>query len=98
MRRFATKPNQSSIPLLASEPETELEPLDVDHLLERGGEILRREIANLMAESSSRKLSPTSARDLVAYVKLLSELRVEQKKELANMSTEELERLTNEKT
>lgn len=95
MRRFAAKPNQSSIPLLAPEAESaELEPLDVDHLLERGGEILRREIANLMAESSSKKLSPTSARDLVAYVKLLSELRIEQKKELANMSTEELEQLT----
>ncbi len=93
MRRFAAKPNQSSIPLSAPVAETELEPLDVDHLLERGGEILRREIANLMAESSSRKLSPTSARDLVAYVKLLSELRTEQKREIANMSEEELKKL-----
>lgn len=69
---------------------------DVTELLDKGGEILRREIVNLMVESSGKKLSPTSARDLVAYVRLLSELKVEQTKVLSEMTDEELEALTKE--
>ncbi len=67
---------------------------DVTELLDKGGEILRREIVNLMVESSGKKLSPTSARDLVAYVRLLSELKNEQIKVLAEMTDEELTSLS----
>ncbi len=66
---------------------------DISDLLDKGGEILRREITNLMVESSGKKLSPNSAKDLVAYLKLLSELKIEQQKALAEMSDEELEKL-----
>lgn len=64
--------------------------LDVDTLLQQGGEILKREIRNLMIESTGKKLSPTSARDLVAYVRLLHELREEQKDSAGALTDEEL--------
>lgn len=92
MRRFATRPNQSSLVEMPEETG-DIEPIDVQKLLDKGGEILRREIANLMSESSSKKLAPASARDLVAYIKLLSELLAAQKQELANMSDEDLQKL-----
>lgn len=71
------------------------EPFDVERLLSSGAEILRREIVNLMRESSSGKLEPNSARDLVNYIKLLSELKEKQAKELENLSDEELAALVN---
>lgn len=71
---------------------------DVEELLSKGGEILRREISNLMVESTSKKLSPASARDLVAYVKLLSELKEVEKAELSNLTDEELQALTSDQS
>ena len=68
--------------------------LDITDLLEKGGEILRREITNLMVESSGKKLSPNSAKDLVSYLKLLTELATEQKKALSEMTDEDLKTLT----
>lgn len=64
---------------------------DVTKLLAHGGAILQREIRNLMAESSKGKLGAASARDLVAYIKLLSELEAKQAADLANMTDDELE-------
>jgi hypothetical protein len=48
-------------------------------MLDKGLEILRKEVNNLFMESSQGKLSPVSARDLVGYVKLLHELEERQK-------------------
>ena len=70
---------------------------DVEVLLTKGGEILNREIRSLMQESSGGKLSAASARDLVSYLKLLSELRDTQAKELGNLTDEELAALTQQK-
>lgn len=81
------KPNQSSLPKLNNDAPAEF---DVEALLAKGGEILRREISNLLMESSSKKLSPASARDLTAYIKLLHELKNEKAKLLSEMSDEEL--------
>lgn len=61
--------------------------------LEKATEILRREITNLMIESSSKKLSPSSAKDLVAYIKLLSELKAEQQEDLSKLTEEQLKAL-----
>lgn len=76
----------------AGVPEA-LEAFDVETLLAKCGELLRREITNLLMESSGGKLAPNSSRDLVQYVKLLSELKAEQLKELADMTEEELKEL-----
>lgn len=84
-----SKPNQ----LTDTHPE-DAEPLDVSKLLDKGAAILRREITNLMRESSSGKLSPGSARDLVQYLRLLHELKAEQQEQLANLTDEELLNLT----
>lgn len=51
---------------------------DVEALLAKGGEILKREFRNLMRESASGKLSPGSARDLSTYLRLLSELKIDE--------------------
>lgn len=66
--------------------------------LEKATEILRREITNLMIESSSKKLSPASAKDLVAYIKLLSELKAEQSETLEGLSDEQLKAITDDTT
>lgn len=62
-------------------------------MLAKGAEILRREISNLMIESSGKKLSSASAKDLVNYLKLLSEIKLEQEKFLGSLTDEELEKL-----
>ncbi len=66
---------------------------DVQNELEMCEEILRREVRNLMSESSRGKLSEKSARDLSSYIKLLSEMRDEQREKLKDLTKEELEKL-----
>lgn len=85
------KPNQSSLPPL----KNNLVPqdADADQLLVYTEEILRREVQNLLYESSRGKLNAGSARDLVNYVKLMHELKMEKAKALAEMSDEELAKL-----
>lgn len=89
MRRIAKPMTQLDAPTVNT--PVVVGTFDVTELLDKGGEILRREIVNLMVESSGKKLSPTSARDLVAYVRLLSELKNEQEKALSEMTDEELD-------
>lgn len=92
--RYIPKPQTA-----VSKPEPEpgmVQKFDIEELLAKGGEILRREITNLLIESSTKKLSPASARDAVSYVKLLSELKAAQDKELNNLTEEELLELTKE--
>ncbi len=95
MKRFASKPAQSNIQQQAPSvisPEA-LQTFDLTTLLSKSGTILAREIQNLLIASSGGKLDAANARDLVQYVKLLSELKTEQSKELSNMAPEELEAL-----
>ena len=53
--------------------------VDIEKLQDKALEILRREINNLFKDSSNGKLGAAGARDLVAYIKLLDELAVQQK-------------------
>lgn len=86
--KYIPRPNTS---IVKPEPEPgTVQDLDIEDLLAKGGEVLRREITNLLIESSSKKLSAGSARDLVAYVRLLSDLKTEKQKELADLSDDEL--------
>lgn len=68
---------------------------DVVDQLEKAQLILTREIRNLLTASAAGKLSPPHARDLCAYVKLLSELKAEQEAELASKKDEDLVQLKN---
>lgn len=70
------------------------ENFDVDKLLAKGGEVLRREVQNLMRESAKGKLSAGSARDLVNYLSLLSKLKIEEEDSARNMSDDELKKLS----
>lgn len=90
MKRYS-KPT-TELPV-ESEVDSEHPEFDVEKLLSHGGEILRREIGNLMRESTRGKLNPANARDLVAYVKLLSELKVEEQKTVKDLTDEELEKI-----
>lgn len=74
-----------------AEPEAPVGDFEVLGLLNQGGEILRREIKNLLMESARGKLSAASARDLTAYIKLLNELKLEQQQALAAMDDEAVE-------
>jgi hypothetical protein len=96
MKRYAAKPTtyvpqpKATVAVPLDEPTV---AFDVQKLLEKGGLILQREIQNLLTESAGGKLQPTSARDLVQYVKLLAELRSEQAAVLHDMADEELSKI-----
>lgn len=72
---------------------------DLSKLLKKAGDAVKKDINHIYLEVSTRKLSDKSARDLVAYVKLLSDLaktQKEKKEELASVPDEELQRLAKE--
>jgi hypothetical protein len=70
---------------------------DVEALLAKGGEVLKREFKNIMRESANGKLSPGSARDLVNYLRLLSELKIEESQAANALSEEELKAIASPK-
>jgi hypothetical protein len=89
VKRIVRAPN-TVIPTPADVDTSELPDFDVEKLLANSGAILAREIKNLMMASSRGKLEASDARDLVAYIKLLSELKEAQKAEMADMTEEQL--------
>ena len=66
---------------------------DIEALLTKGGEVLKREFRNIMRESANGKLSAGSARDLVAYLRLLSELKIDEAAAANELSDEELRKV-----
>jgi hypothetical protein len=54
-------------------------------------EVLRRDILCIMGETSRGKLSPASAQALVQYVKLLKELKEDEKDLLDGMTDKEIQ-------
>lgn len=95
MRRIA-KPNQnllSNAPAAQEQVDAPVPDFDVEKLLAQGGAILTREIKNLMIASSRGKLEAAEARDLVAYLKLLSELKTIEENRLENLTDEELKNI-----
>ena len=73
-----------------TEPDEVPAAFDVTALLDKGGLILSREIKNLLMASASGKLLPAHSRDLVAYIRLLSELKEKQEADASEMTDEEL--------
>ncbi len=71
--------------------------VDIDAQLKKTLEILQREVTWLLRQSSIGKLDSASARDLVNYVKLLSELQRNEKDWLKDLSTEDLAELLKER-
>jgi hypothetical protein len=99
LRRNPNNPSAvpSTVPVQVQDAPASEPSFDVETLLLKTGEILRREIINITSESAKGKLSPASARDLCSYIKLLNDLKTEQADELASMTDEELlARLTKE--
>lgn len=74
-----------------SSATSETSAYDVQDLLDKCGEILRREVTNLLMESSRGKLGEKSARDLAAYIKLLSDLKEEETAKLTELTDEQLQ-------
>lgn len=98
MKRIVKPNTPIVIPQAPEVPPSSGAAFDVENLLDKGGEILRREISNLLSESSRGKLNAASARDLVAYVKLLSELKQQQALAAENMTDEEIKEKLNGNT
>lgn len=71
------------------------EPNDISNMLSKTVEVLRREVTHLLGESTNGKLSRSSSADLVAYVKLLSDLHQQEQETLSNLSEKELEEFVN---
>lgn len=72
---------------------------DLNKLLKKASDAVKKDINHIYTEVSTRKLSDKSARDLVAYVKLLNDLskaQKESKEELASVPDEELKKLAKE--
>lgn len=72
---------------MANEIETSIESL-----LEKGMEVLRREVSNLLVKSAQGKLSAPDGTHLVQYVKLLSELQKKKAEDLSEMTDEDLKK------
>lgn len=75
------------------QPDFSLAQTDLEELSAKAQEILRREIRNLMIESTERKLSPTSSNSLVQYIKLLGELKEKEDETLRNLGDDHLAKL-----
>lgn len=75
------------------EQDARPDALSIDDMLEDSILILSREIKNLRQESSLGLLSRDSSNALTGYIKLLKELKREEKELLDNLSDEELEKL-----
>ena len=79
-----------------SKPMTQLPSMllqdatDVDTMLAKCYHVLQREVANLMTESFAGKLGKSSASDLVAYIKLLSDMKMDESALLSVASEEQL--------
>jgi hypothetical protein len=72
---------------------------DLSKLLKKASDAVKRDINHIYLEVSTRKLSDKSARDLVAYVKLLSDLakaQKESKEALSSVPDDELKKLAKE--
>lgn len=70
--------------------------MDLRELLNKASEAVRRDLNHIFLEASQGKLSPASARDLVAYTKLLSDVLEESEEGVIDASEEELKRIANE--
>ncbi len=66
---------------------------DIPTMMNASMEILRREIRNLMMESTNGKLGKASATDLVQYIKLFNDLLEKEDDFLENLSDDELEEI-----
>lgn len=89
------KPNQTAPELLKFDNSVP-EGFDAVVLLERCGEVLRREVQRLLMESARGKLDKASSVDLVNYIKLFTEMKKEQLAELAGKTEAELKALKGE--
>jgi hypothetical protein len=72
---------------------------DLDKLMEKVDETIRKDINHLFGEACQGKLSPASARDLVQYKKLLLDTLNAQERALEALpqqSTEDLKALAHE--
>ncbi len=76
------KPNQIT-------PE-DLPSFDVDVLLGKCGIIMQREVRALMAASARGKLDRSDATDLINYIKLLADTKVQLEDAVKNLSDAEL--------
>lgn len=90
MKVYPAKDKQGMFTAPEPEPESDF---DVVAELDRVQLILRREVKNLLIASASGKLLPAHSRDLVAYVRLLSDLKKEQLEELSSKTDDELLKL-----
>lgn len=77
----------------SKEPDFSLASTTLDELTDKAQEILRREITNLMIESTGKKLSPTSSASLVSYIKLLGELKEKEDETLRALGNDHLEKI-----
>lgn len=75
------------------EPDFSLATTSIEDLRLKTLEILRREVLNLMGESTRGKLSPTSSKSLTDYIKLLSDLKDLEAEELEKLSEEHLRKI-----
>lgn len=100
MKRYVSKP---PVEYIAKTAEAEVQhselgtvgtDFDIDALLAKSALVLQREVHNIMLAGAKGKLDAAASRDLVSYIKLLTELKAEKQKELANMTQEQLEALT----
>lgn len=60
---------------------------EIEQLLGKALEFVRRDLGQIGIEGTVKKLKPSTSRDLVAYVKLLSEVQKEQERATDQLTT-----------
>jgi len=69
------------------------EEFTLESLLVKATKVLRSDLQAITLEATKGKLGPASARDLVAYVRLLSDLKADQEEDLSKLTDEQLKAL-----
>lgn len=78
--------------------QKESEEFTLESLLVKATKVLRSDLQAITVESQRGKLGPASARDLVAYVRLLNELKEDQDEDLSKLTDDQLKALVDGNT
>lgn len=90
--KHIARPNPTQPAVEQTLAPSDVPEFDVAVMLDKVGVVLQREISNLLRASAAGKLDRAQSQDLVAYARLLADMKQEQTDRIANMTDEQLEK------
>lgn len=89
MKRYPKDPMKEAAESINEEPQELFGEVDLEDLLDKGKEVLRREVHNLLKMSLNGKLKAREAEHLTAYVRLLHTLTKDEKENARKIADNE---------